>query len=400
MRALVYRKSIPLYLLNWCLNLASPRRFYRQVSPLRLRDVPFEPIAGWVVLKNRLCGICGSDLGLLKGTESFLLEPYGSFPAILGHEVLAEVVEAPSNTGFHPGERVVVEPTLPCRARGVAPCRFCAEGRTNLCESFTVGGLASGPVLGFNASAGGGMAEYMSAPAENLFRVPPHVPDERAVLADSLASALQPVLDHFPEDGQKVVVYGLGIVGQHILRLLKALDARCRIVAVARHPFQRELALSGGADTALINPPRAELGRCIGAALLPTTLGGGNLEGGADLFFDCVGSAHSFQEGLLALRGGGTYVLVATAARLRGVDVSSIWFRELKVTGSMAYAYGEYRGERVRTYALAADLLSRDYYPCEGLLSHVFPISEYGAAFQAAMDKKRSRSVKVALDVR
>ncbi|NTW35980.1 MAG: zinc-binding dehydrogenase, partial [Syntrophobacteraceae bacterium] len=117
-----------------------------------------------------------------------------------------------------------------------------------------------------------------------------------------------------------VVVYGLGIVGQHILRLLRALGARCRIVAVARHPFQRELALSGGADAALINPPRAELGECIGAALLPTTLGGGNLEGGADLLFDCVGSAHSFQEGLLALRGGGTYVLVATAARLRGVE--------------------------------------------------------------------------------
>ncbi|NTW35979.1 MAG: hypothetical protein HGB17_07585 [Syntrophobacteraceae bacterium] len=72
----------------------------------------------------------------------------------------------------------------------------------------------------------------------------------------------------------------------------------------------------------------------------------------------------------------------------------------MKVTGSMAYAYGEYRGERVRTYALAADLLCRDDYPCEGLLSHVLPISEYGAAFQAAMDKKRSRSVKVALDVR
>jgi threonine dehydrogenase-like Zn-dependent dehydrogenase len=244
------------------------------------------------------------------------------------------------------------------------------------------------------------MAEYMSAPKANLFRVPPHVPDERAVLADSLASALQPVLDHFPKDGQTVVVYGLGIIGQHILRLLRALGAQCRVVAVARHPFQRDLALGGGADTALINPRRADLGETVGAALLPTTLGGGNLEGGADLFFDCVGSAHSFQEGLLALRGRGTYVLVATASRLRSVDVSSIWFRELRITGSMAYAYGDYRGERVRTYALAVDLLSRDGYPTEGLLSHVFQLSEYGAAFQAAMDKKRSRSVKIALDVR
>ncbi len=400
MRALIYRKSIPLYLLNWCLNLAAPRRFYQRFSPMRLEDVPFTPIPGWVVLKTRLCGICGSDLGLLKGAESFLLEPYGSFPAVLGHEVLGEVVEAPSDSGLSPGDRVVVEPTLPCSVRGVAPCRFCAEGRYNLCESFTRGGLAPGPVLGFNASAGGGMAEYMSAPRENLFKVPPHVPDERAVLADSLASALQPVLDHFPKEGQTVVVYGLGIIGQHILRSSRALGARCRVVGVARHPFQRDLALSGGADTALLNPRRAELGEHVGAALLPTTLGGGNLEGGADLFFDCVGTAHSFQEGLLALRGRGTYVLVATASRLGSVDVSSIWFRELKITGSMAYAYGDHSGERVRTYALAVDLLSRDDYPSEGLLSHVFPLSEYGAAFQAAMDKKRSRSVKVALDVR
>ena len=39
-----------------------------------------------------MCGICGSDLNLLKGAESFLLEPYASLPAVLGHEVVAEVV--------------------------------------------------------------------------------------------------------------------------------------------------------------------------------------------------------------------------------------------------------------------------------------------------------------------
>lgn len=399
MRALVYRKSIPLYLLNRCLGLLRPMDFYPGLSPLRLEEVPFSPRKGWVVLKNRLCGICGSDLGLLRGTESVLLEPYASFPAILGHELVAEVAEAPPDSGFMAGERVVVEPLLPCRARGLPPCRFCREGRYNLCENTTRGELPPGQ-MGFNRGCGGGMAEFTAAPPENLFRVSDAIPDERAVLADSVASALQPVLDHFPEDGHTVVVYGLGSVGQHILRCLRILGSRARLLAVARHSYQGELALAGGADIVLLNPGRAELGRAAGARLLPTTIGGGNLEGGADLFFDCVGGSRSFQEGLVTLRGRGTYVMVATAGSLRSVDVSSLWFRELNVTGSMGYGHGIYRGERVRTYDLAVRLLSREDYPVSGLLTHVFPLAEYGRAFKAAMDKRRWRSVKVALDAR
>ena len=352
-----------------------------------------------MALRNLLCGICGSDLGLLRGTESVLLEPYASFPAIIGHEMVSEVIEAPRDSGFRPGDRVVVEPLLPCRARRTAPCRFCAEGRYNLCENTTRGGLAPGQ-MGFNRDCGGGMAEFTSAPPENLFRVPEGVPDERAVLADSVASALQPVLDHFPEDGQTVVVYGMGSVGQHIVRCLRALGSRARLLAVARHAYQGELAVAGGADTFLLNPGRTELGRQVGADPLPTTLGGGNLEGGADLFFDCVGSSHSFQEGLIALRGRGTYVMVGTGGTVRRADVSSLWLRELEVTGSAAYGHASYGGRRVRTYELAVELLRRDDYPVRGLLTHVFPIEAYGRAFKAAMDKKRHRSVKVALDPR
>jgi erythritol/L-threitol dehydrogenase len=397
-KALVYRKSVPLYLINRYLSRVRPRGFYPGLSPMRLEEVAFSPRKGWVILKNRLCGICGSDLGLLRGTESFLLEPYGSFPAIIGHEVVSEVVSAAEGSGWCTGDRVVVEPLLPCRTRGLVPCRFCAEGRYNLCECSTEGDLAPGQ-LGFNQSAGGGMAEFTSVPPENLFKIPDHVSDERAVLTDSVASALQPVLDHFPEDGRTVVVYGMGSIGQHLVRCLRILGFAGRLLAAARYPYQRELARAGGADRVLMNPDRAELGREVDARLLPTSLGGGNLEGGADLFFDCVGSSRSFQEALIALRGSGTYVMVGTAASLRGVDISSLWFRQLKVTGSMAYAYGLNHGEKVRTYELALELVSREDYPTQGLLTHCFPLRDYAEAFGTAMDKKRCRSVKVALDL-
>jgi erythritol/L-threitol dehydrogenase len=328
------------------------------------------------------------------------LEPYGSFPAVLGHEVAAEVASAPDGSEWKPGDRVVVEPILACNVRGLAPCRFCAQGSYNLCENFTVGVLAPGSFLGYNRSAAGGMAEFTAAHPAQLFRIPHNVSDEAAVLTDSLASALHPVLSHFPEDGDSVVIYGAGVIGQHIVRALRALGSRARLIVVARHSFQGDLASAGGADVVLAGPSRGDLAEAVGARMMRTTLGGGNPEGGADILFDCVANRHSLQEGLLILRGNGAYVMVGTASRLGPVDFSSLWFRELRMTGSVAYAYADFRGRRVRTYQTAIELLERGDYPLHGLLSHTFPLHEFGKAFQAAFDKRRYESVKVAFDMR
>jgi threonine dehydrogenase-like Zn-dependent dehydrogenase len=400
--ALVYYRSIPRYLLAAGLNRLWPRHFFSGVAPLKLTRVHLAaPGPDWLVLKSRLCGICGSDLRLLKGLESLLLEPYASFPAVLGHEVVAEVAEAPAGSEWRPGDRVALEPLLPCEVRGIEPpCRFCAKGEDNLCENFTRGQLSPGPILGFHRDVGGGMAEFLAAHPSRLFRLPEGLPDEVAVLTDSLASALQPVLDHFPQDDDLVVVYGAGIIGQHLVRLLRTLGSKARIIAGARYPFQENLARAGGADLVLRSPNRAELGQAVGAQLLPTTLGGGNLEGGADLFFDCVGNRRSLQEGLLALRGGGTYVLVGTAGKVGPVDLSSLWFREIRMSGSALYAYGVWQGQRVRTYQLAVDLLAKEDYPLQGLVSHVFPLGDYRRAFQVAFDKRRHQSVKVVFDLK
>jgi erythritol/L-threitol dehydrogenase len=401
MKALVYYRSVPRYLLSKGLSRVWPRTFWSRLAPLRLQEVEFSlPGPDWVRLRPRMCGICGSDLNLLKGAESFLLEPYASLPAVLGHEVVAEVLESPAGSDWREGERVVVEPILPCEVRGLPACRFCAAGDYNLCENFLEGNLAPGASMGFVRGVGGGLAEMMAAHPSRLVRAPDHLPDEVAVLTDSLASALQPVLDHFPEDRDTVVIYGAGIIGQHLVRLLRALGCAARLVMVARYPVQQELAREGGADVVLSNPSRAALGDAVGARLVPTTLGGGNLEGGADRFFDCVGSKGSLQEGLLALRSRGTYVLVATAASLGPVDFSSLCFRELRLTGSLMFAHSVFRGERVRTYEKAVELLARGDYPTRGLVSHVFRLEDYRQAFQAALDKRGHQSLKVAFDLR
>jgi len=401
MQALVYYRSVVRYLLAKGLSRLRPRTFFARVAPLRLQEIDFSPPGpDWVVLRPRLCGICGSDLRLLKGAESFLLEPYASLPAVLGHEVVGEVLEAPPGSAWRAGDRVVVEPILACAVRGLPPCRYCAAGAYNLCENFLSGDLAPGVIQGLTRGVGGGMAGMMAAHPSRLVRLPDSLPDELAVLTDTLASALQPVLDNFPAHRDTVVVYGAGIIGQHLLRGLRALGSKARVVMVARYRFQEELALEGGADVVMSSPSRTLLGEAVGAKLVPTTLGGGNLEGGADLFFDCVGSTGSLQEGLLTLAGRGTYVMVGTAGTLGPVDFSSLWFRELKLTGSAMCGHGVWQGQTVRTYDKAVELLARGDYPCRGLVSHRFPLADYRRAFATAMDKRRYQSLKVAIDLR
>jgi threonine dehydrogenase-like Zn-dependent dehydrogenase len=398
MQALVYYRSVPRYLAARAAHGLWPRRFFASLAPLTLKQVPLtNPEAGWILLRNRLCGLCGSDLNLLRGAESFLLEPYASFPAILGHEIAAEIEWAPSDSQWHKGDRVAVEPILCCQVRGLPPCRFCAQGKYNLCESFTQGTLAPGAILGLNRDAGGGLAEFMTAHPSQLVRLPDELPDEIAVLTDSLASALQPVLTHLPPDDALVVVYGAGIIGQHVIRLLRLLNSRAKIIVVARYPFQQELAQAGGANVVLIKPNRRQLGEAVQARWLPTTLGGGNCEGGADFFFDCAGGGRALQEGLVALRSQGTYVLMATTGSVKGLDLSSLWFRELHLTGSSMYAYGPYQGRQVRTYNLAVDFLASGAYPADGLVTHIYPLRDYRQALQTAMDKAKFQSVKVAL---
>ncbi|MBP7829797.1 MAG: zinc-binding dehydrogenase [Kiritimatiellae bacterium] len=398
--ALVYERSVPRYLLARLLGRLWPRRFFPALAPLRLAAYEPKAPAGWIRLRARLCGICGSDLQLLRGDESFLMEPYASFPFVPGHEIAAEVVEAPAGAEWKPGDRVAVEPVLCCEVRGLPPCPACARGEYHLCDNFTRGNLPPGISLGYTAGPGGGMAEEFFAHPRQLVRLPDALDDKMAVLTDSLACALQAVLPRFPADDQSVIVYGAGILGQHIVRLLRALGSRARVFVIARHEFQKAAAIAGGATEALRAPSRRELAERLGGRFLPTTLGGGAVEGQADLFFDCVGTAASIQEGLLQLKPRGQLVLIASSAGLRSLDVSPIWFREIRITGSALCGLTEFRGETRRTYDRATELLAGRPGPWRELVTHVFPLRKYADAFRAAFDKRRFHSMKVALDSR
>ena len=108
------------------------------VGPLELADIdpPELPAAGWVRLRPRLAGICGSDLSTVDGAASRYFEPIVSFPFVPGHEVVADTDD---------DRRVVLEPVLGCVARGISPvCVACARGDLGGCERLAFGSVEPG----------------------------------------------------------------------------------------------------------------------------------------------------------------------------------------------------------------------------------------------------------------
>ena len=146
MRALVFDLSIAKYLLGKAVGGRVRRVYYGPGTCFALRETPAPepPSDDWVVLAPRLTGFCGSDLS----TIFFKMSPVMSAvslasgeSAVLGHEVLADVVSVGSGARgrVKEGDRVVVDPVLGCDASGEVPCTRCAVGEYATCHRFGTG---------------------------------------------------------------------------------------------------------------------------------------------------------------------------------------------------------------------------------------------------------------------
>ncbi|HEX5367542.1 MAG TPA: alcohol dehydrogenase catalytic domain-containing protein, partial [Acidimicrobiales bacterium] len=177
MKALQFRRQPARYAAAMVAGSLRPGGGAR-LGPLSLRDVdpPELPAPGWLRLRPRLSGICGSDLATIDGRSSRYFEPIVSFPFTPGHEVVGDLED---------GRRAVVVPVLTCTARGVAPpCEQCASGHVNLCERIAFGHLEPGLQTGYCESTGGGWSIAFAAHEHQLRPVPDDMSDEAAVLVE------------------------------------------------------------------------------------------------------------------------------------------------------------------------------------------------------------------------
>ncbi len=404
MKSIVFNASLLKYITTMAAGSVYKDFYHSPLSCTSIREVPTPklPNENWVKIKTLYGGICGSDLNLILLHDSPSTSPFVSFPFTIGHENLGVIAEKGKNvTDFDIGDKVVADPLLSCDTREIStPCLQCASGHYSLCENITKGCISPGISIGFCKDTGGSWGEYYVAHQSHLYKVPKNVSDEQAILIDPICSALHPVINNFPQNNEKVLVMGSGVIGLLTIACIRALDSTCDITLLARHTFQGEMASLLGANKVIYTRDSDYIDAfadITGASLYKPIMGKRFMLGGFDKVFDCVGSSSSIDHALNLTRAKGTMVLVGLASFPKKVDWTPIWFKELKITGSMYYNNETLpTGQTAPAYRIALDLMKEGKLNVGSLVTHTYSLDNYREAIKTAIDKKTNKTFKVA----
>jgi threonine dehydrogenase-like Zn-dependent dehydrogenase len=372
------------------------------LSHLQLAEAPVPdlPDERWVVIKSKIAGICGSDLGFLQGKPMPAAEPYFQLPIIPGHELFGEVEAVGKKVkSLRVGQRVSIDPSLGCKERGFTkPCVQCRNGNPGICERLAEGCLAPGILIGTCRDTGGGWGEYFVAPSHRLHPLPDKIDDDEASLLEPFSVCLRAVLNNPPQKKELVVVIGAGTIGLMNIAALKAIEPTCRIACVAKYPFQANLARQLGAEH-LIDAQNDDvmdrIGELAQTKVHRLSRGGALLAGGVRVVYDTITSSTTINQALRMAVGKGIVVILGLAALPEAVDWTPIWLKEIKVIGSLTYGTEVFKGKRADTFARAIELVAKRRADLTPIKPRKYPLEQYREALTEAASKKTSGAVKV-----
>src|SRR6266487_3222294 len=375
--------------------------YFSSFAPLQVQNLPRQPLpaANWVRVRNRLAGICGSDLHMIYVDGDFRIAPAAlpghrhSYP---GHEVVGEVIEVGDEVQhLQVGDRVTLQSGPNCLTSGAQSiCRSCASGNYSLCERMN---LFSGP-----EPIGGGWSEELRVHEQQLFRISSEMNDEQAVLLEPSAVAVHAVLRRLPQPDEQVLIIGAGTIGLLTLQVIHALVPSAIVSVMARYPFQIEQATRMGAAH-ILYPHDSYQGveRTTGAKLFTGTFNNKMLLGGYEVIYDTIGSNETIHDSLRWARAGGTVVLAGLSLHTMQLDLTPIWYQEIDLIGTLAHGMETWpigTHEQCSTFSIAAEMIESEQIHPEKLITHRFALTNYRSAFATATAKSRSRAIKVVFD--
>jgi threonine dehydrogenase-like Zn-dependent dehydrogenase len=253
------------------------------------------PGEGDALLRVRQAGICATDLEITRG--------YMGFSGILGHEFVADVVEAPDKDLV--GQRVTGEINIVC-----GRCDLCLSGLSNHCRQRSVLGI-----LNHN----GAFADLVRLPAGNLHLIPRTVDDDHAVFVEPVAAAFQ-VLKQIKLDGRKwVTVLGDGRLGLLVAQVLR--NAGCPVRVIGKHPDKLALCEKWQIRSRPLDEivPRHD----------------------QDVVVDCTGSPDGLEMAVQMVRPRGTVVLKSTFAVGKPLNLAPVVIDEISIIGSRCGSFRE-----------------------------------------------------------
>lgn len=304
--------------------------------------------------------ICGSDLHIYKGKH-----PAAALPVPVGHEIAGQVAAVgPEVRRIQPGDRVAVEPVIACGA-----CFYCLRGQYHLCTDVS---------FQYRRGQGGITTDFVVA-ERWVHRLPDQIGYVEGALLEPLAVALHAVNKSGLALGDASVIFGAGAIGLFLLQLIR-LAGGGETIVVDVQPHRLETASEFGATHTLDN---RQPGVVEQVKVLTTGLG-------AQRGFEAVGLNLTLVQMLQALRKGGTGVLVGLFESEEVHLPANIFVQnEISLTGSQGYCWD---------FQTAIELAGQGRLDLGKMISHVFPLAETQAAFEALQDPAE-KAVKVAIQI-
>lgn len=322
-------------------------------------DVP-SPRATDVLVKVRACGVIPNMKNVVSHyAEWFPFLPLPPLPAIYGLDAAGEVVEVGSHVhGISRGDRVYVNPGTSCGS-----CHACRRGQPINCAAYTFLGY-----FGFGESSKkvfvdypyAGFAEYMTAPASSLVKLPSQMSFEQAARMGYLGTAYSALRKAGAGAGQSILISGAtGTLGLGAVLLALGMGAT-KIFGVARNRVLLERLRA-------IAPNRVHVlsagDREIGDWVREHTDGLG-----ADIFIDAVGpgAPHSTSlAGIDALRRGGRMVDIGGMSEPLPLQMFKLMCFQISVIGSLWFdvAEGQDMVEMVAAGTLDLSVLEHQHFP-------------------------------------
>jgi L-iditol 2-dehydrogenase len=327
-----------------------------------VKDVPApHPKDDEIVVRMRVCGLCGSDLE--KTTIS-----YGMGSTRLGHEPVGEIAKVGNNvTGFKEMERVFTHHHVPCYS-----CHYCSHDAETMCDSYQLNNLEP---CGLSEEF---LVSSMHIQRGGVLKLPTSVTDEEASLIEPLACCIRALTKCDLKGIDDIVIMGAGPVG--IMNALLARDAGVkRVILIDPNEFRLNFGKRMGFE--VLHPINDE----EKTRSIKDVLSGR----GADLVVVATGNQKAFTQSLKMLRKGGSIILFGVPARSSfvNIDLSFLYANEISILSS-------YAATEVETNQ-ALKLLADRRLNFGSLITHQFNLENSESAFRCAHDALNAMKVVI-----
>jgi L-iditol 2-dehydrogenase len=320
------------------------------IRKVEIAEVPDASITSEtdVLLRIKSVGVCGSDVHYY--TTGRIGSQVVQYPFAVGHEcsgIVEQVGRAVTNV--RPGDRVAVEPAMPCFV-----CDQCKSGRPHTCRKLKF--------LGCPGQTAGCLSVYICVPHTSCMKISESMSFDAAAFSEPFAIGMYAVRQAAAVVGARIGIFGAGPIGLSVLFSAKA-QGTGAVYMTDRLDYRVAFALRTGASWAG-NPDREDVAGSIYE----------REPQGLDVAFECCGQQEALNQAIEVLRPGGTLLIVGipefdrfsfSAEQIRRKEIT---IRNIRRQNGCAEA--------------AVEAIAGGQVPVADVCTHSFSLEQTGEAFE------------------